>query len=156
MASIIALVFMFRIEGYSRAVFFIDWLILLMVASGARLAMRMFSEYFNFDSVVGKRIFIIGAGDAGEYLLRGLRHNKKNNYIIIGFIDDNSDKHGRKIHGVPILGGRHEITGLVKKYKVGEVVVAIPSLDAPSFSEIEKICHENNVACRKISDINLW
>lgn len=46
-SSIVALVFMFRMKGYSRAVFAIDWLILLIVASGARLAMRMFGERFN-------------------------------------------------------------------------------------------------------------
>jgi len=154
--SIIALVFMFRIEGYSRAVFIIDWFILLISASGVRLAMRMFREYFSFDSAGGKKIFIMGAGDAGEHFLRGLRYNKKLNYIPVGFLDDNIDKKGRKIHGIPILGTRYDISDLAKKYSVSEVIVAIPSLDEFMSDEIMKFCRDSGVACKKMSDITLW
>lgn len=154
--SIIALVFMFHIRGYSRAVFAIDWLILLISASGARLMMRMFREYFNFDSTGGERIFIMGAGDAGEYLLRGLKYNKKNNYIVVGFIDDNFQKRGRKIHGIPILGDRRDIGVLVKRHNVNKAILAIPSLDEVSTNEIIELFKENGIACKKMSDIILW
>ena len=155
-ASIIALVFIFHIEGYSRAVFIIDWLILLISASGVRIAMRMFREYFNFDAAGGKRIFIMGAGDAGEYFLRGLRYNKKLKYTPIGFIDDDTEKRGRKIHGVPILGTRNDIAGLAKKHSVSEMFIAIPSLDDISIKEITDICQKSGVLCREMSDVVLW
>jgi len=154
--SIIALVFLFRVEGYSRAVFIIDWLILLISASGVRLAMRMFREYFNFDSPGDKKIFIMGAGDAGEYLLRGVRYNRKLNYIPVGFLDDDIDKRGRKIHGVPIIGTRHDIPALVKKYNVSEIIIAIPSLDDISLKGITDICQKSGVVFKKMSDLVLW
>lgn len=154
--SIISLVFMFRIEGYSRAVFIIDWLILLIAVSGSRLAMRLLREYFSFISSRGKKILIMGAGDAGEYLLRGLRYNKKLNYKPIGFLDDDLQKQGRRIHGVPILGTRQDIARLMKKYDVSEVLIAIPSLDELSFEEILKICQRNNIGCKKMAELVLW
>ncbi|PIY84792.1 MAG: hypothetical protein COY77_00565 [Candidatus Omnitrophica bacterium CG_4_10_14_0_8_um_filter_43_18] len=155
-SSIIALVFLFRIQGYSRTVFVIDWLLLLTAASGARFVMRMFREYFNFDSKSGKRILIMGAGDAGEYLLRGIRYNRKLSYMPVGFIDDNLEKHGRNIHGVPIIGSRHNIPQLVKKYKIDELFLAIPSMNDASHEEIMDICSSNNIVFKKMSDIALW
>ena len=155
-ASIIALVFIFRIEGYSRAVFITDWLILLISASGVRMAMRMFREYFNFDSTGGKKIFIMGAGDAGEYFLRGLRYNKKLNSVPVGFLDDDREKKGRKIHGISILGTRYDIPELTKKYSVNEIIVAIPSLDDLMFNEIARLCRESGVVCKKMTDVALW
>jgi UDP-GlcNAc:undecaprenyl-phosphate GlcNAc-1-phosphate transferase len=155
-ASILALVFIFRIEGYSRAVFITDWLILLISASGVRMAMRMFREYFNFDSAGGNRIFIMGAGDAGEYFLRGLRYNKRLNFVPAGFLDDDREKKGRKIHGIPILGTRYDIPELIKKYSVNEIIIAIPSLEESMMEEIMKLCKDAGVACRKMTDITLW
>lgn len=155
-ASIVALAFIFRIQGYSRAVFVIDWLILLIAASGVRLAMRLFKEYFDSISRKGRNVFIIGAGDTGEYLLRGLRFNRELNYTPVGFLDDDLEKQGRKIHGIPILGTRYDLDRLAKIYNVNEAFVAISSLDEQSLKEIIEICRNSGVDCKRMSDLQLW
>jgi UDP-GlcNAc:undecaprenyl-phosphate GlcNAc-1-phosphate transferase len=156
MTSMVALAFMFNLRGYSRAVFIIDWLILLIAVSLVRFAMRLFREYFYFASGTARKVFIMGAGDAGEYLLRGIKYNKKLNYAVAGFLDDNPDKYGRKIHGVEIIGTSADIPALAKKYNVSEVLVAIPSLQEAAFEAILQTCERNGIACRRMSELELW
>jgi FlaA1/EpsC-like NDP-sugar epimerase len=137
-------------------VFIIDWLILLIAVSVVRFAMRLFREYFNFSSANAKNILIMGAGDAGEYFLRGIKYNKKLNYAVVGFLDDDTNKHGRKIHGVEILGTSKDMVSLAKKYKVSEILVAIPSIDNALFNNIMEICQKNDIVCKKMSELELW
>ena len=155
--SVVALAFIFRFLGYSRAVFIIDWLIFLIAVSAARLAIRFFREYFfRIVSPQARKILIMGAGDAGEYLLRGLKYNRKLKYTAVGFLDDNENKNGWKIHGIPILGTRKDIPALAEKYKLTEVVVAIPSLSDASFAQLVDICSKSGINCRKMSELALW
>ncbi|MEK6654910.1 MAG: glycosyl transferase, partial [Thermodesulfobacteriota bacterium] len=87
--SVLFLTFIFRFKEYSRAVFFIDWLILLFLVTGSRLSFRILGEFFGRLSQKGAdNILIFGAGDAGEAVIREIKRNKSLNYNPIGFIDD--------------------------------------------------------------------
>ncbi len=152
--SVMTLVLLFRFQGYSRALFFIDWLILLVAVSGIRVVLRIFSEVFvNFSKEGKKDVFIMGAGDAGELLLRELRRNKVLNLKPIGFLDDNPTKFDKKIHGIPILGSRQDIAKLTNKYKIAEIIVAISSLTEEARAEILYSCEKANVTCRWMTEI---
>ncbi len=112
-----------RFEGYSRAVFVADAIITLLLAGGLRLAIRLaFSFHHGYDFaaeskgiVTKKKCLIIGAGDAGEQILREILGNKKLYYDVIGFIDDDPAKKGRSIHNVRVLGSVSEIPSIAKK-----------------------------------------
>ena len=145
--SVVVVTMVFRFEGYSRAVFIIDWMVLLLSVSGVRLAIRVFKEYLGawVDSG-GKRLLIVGAGDAGEIALREIKNNSTLGYFPLGFIDDDLQKLGRKIHGVPILGTRQELHSFVKKYAIEEILVAIPSAEPVKFAHIVSDCRKTGVS----------
>lgn len=151
--SIIFLTFAFRFKDYSRTVFFIDWLLLLLLVSGSRISFRILGELFSRAREKGKNILIFGAGDTGEMVIREIKRNASLNYNPVGFIDDDPAKIGNKIQGISVLGSRNKILQLVKTQRVEELIIAIPSLDIRDLSEIVKICREGSVSYRKIKGI---
>ena len=75
-----------------------------------------------------KPVLIYGAGDAGEMLVREIKHSPHSEYKLVGFIDDNVDKIGKMIHGVPIIGGAGDLKKIIPAHNVEEIVICIPSL----------------------------
>ena len=142
----------FRFESYSRAVFFIDWMLLLLGVSGVRVAVRMIKEYLGaWVQSDGKRLLIMGAGDAGEIALREIRNNPTIHYTPIGFIDDDRSKLGREIHGIPVMGTRMELSTVVLQHKVEEILVAIPSANKGSLGQILQDCRETGISTQILS-----
>ena len=141
--GVVLVTMVFRFEGYSRSVFVIDWMVLLLTVSAVRVLVRLIEETLSsWAEKRGKRLLILGAGDAGEMALREIRNNSQLGYVPIGFVDDNRDKWGRSIHGVPILGSRPQLGAIVKKYHVQEILVAVPSADRATLKSILKDCRE--------------
>ena len=111
---------------YPRSVVIIDALLLVCLLGGLRLAWRMVSYFTHVARVRGgRRVLIIGAGDAGDMIVREMR--KGGIYQPVGFVDDDPSKIGRSIHGVKVLGTRADIPTIVAATKPAEALVAIPS-----------------------------
>jgi UDP-GlcNAc:undecaprenyl-phosphate/decaprenyl-phosphate GlcNAc-1-phosphate transferase len=151
--SMISFTLLFRFQDFSRAVFFLDWLILLVLVSGSRILFRVLGELFINVGKEGRNVLIFGAGDAGEMAIREIKRNKTLNYNPVGFIDDDPSKFGYKIQGVPVLGSRDLIKDIVLAQNIEEVIIAVPSLDAGIFHDIVKICRDCGVSYRKIKGI---
>ena len=90
-----------------------------------------------------KRIMLVGAGNAGQMLLRDAQVSQKQKVSICCIIDDNSNKWGRHIGGVPVVGGRDSILANVAKYKVDAIFVAIPSVSLEEKRQILNICKDS-------------
>jgi UDP-GlcNAc:undecaprenyl-phosphate GlcNAc-1-phosphate transferase len=139
--SVAAMTMLFRFELFPRTVFAVDWMLLLLLVSGVRVLIRGIHEsLFSLSDTKGKRVVIVGAGDAGEMVLRELRKNARIGYLPVGFFDDDPEKQGRRIHGVPVLGGRDKIVELVEQLQIDQIMVAIPSAKAESLEGIVRIC----------------
>ncbi|MBI4057430.1 MAG: polysaccharide biosynthesis protein [Elusimicrobia bacterium] len=111
-----------------RSIPILDFAISFLLIGGFRCSKRIYLSYTRYHSNGGrKRTLIVGAGDAGEQLLRSLLHVKMNPYAVRGFVDDNPFKRGCSIHGFPILGSRQEIPQLVYKWKIETLLIALPS-----------------------------
>ena len=151
--SIIVFIYLSRFQGHSRAVFFIDWGLLLVLVAGIRLLFRGLREYFSRIRPGGRRVLIMGAGDAGEMLLRELRNNPRLDYLPVGFLDDDPDKVGREIAGVPILGPREVIVREVRRRRIDEVLVAIPSAEPDLLEDILRFCKDAGVPFQRLSSI---
>ncbi|MCF0136584.1 MAG: polysaccharide biosynthesis protein [Lachnospiraceae bacterium] len=91
---------------------------------------------------VSSRVMLIGAGQAGQMILRDMHSAKELNDRVVCIIDDLPNKWGRTIDGVPIVGGRDDILTTVEKYKVDKIVLAIPSATAENRRDILSICQE--------------
>jgi FlaA1/EpsC-like NDP-sugar epimerase len=112
--------------GYSRSIIVIDSALLIVLLAGLRMSKRMLLQLLRRRGE--KRVLIVGAGDAGEMIAREMQHEACG-YEPIGFIDDDRTKAGQQIHGVPVLGGRADLTRIVRELEPHEVLVAMPSVD---------------------------
>ncbi len=151
--SVFLIQMVFHPSIYIRFIFTLYWLIALVLVSGSRVAMRIFFEYITTSIPRQKRILIIGAGDAGEMLLRSIRNNRQLDYEPIGFLDDDQKKIGKRIHGVPVLGDRHILSELVMKEKIEEVFVAIPSANLEQMKGILEKCQQSQVPYRFVESV---
>jgi len=90
----------------------------------------------------GKRTFIIGAGEAGEQLLRQLLHEPRRTLRVVGLVDDDPDTHGRSLHGVRVLGGTVALPQLAAAHRVQLLVIAVPSATRAELQRIVERCVE--------------
>lgn len=88
------------------------------------------------------RAMVIGAGSAGRIVVRELRNSAEATARPVCVIDDNSNKWGRTMEGVPIVGGRDSILEAVRKYHVDQILLAIPTASAKDRRDILNICKE--------------
>ena len=98
---------------YPRSIYLIDSLLLVALLGAVRLARRAWHEARM--SARGKTVLVIGAGDAGEMIVRDMLHNPDNDYQPVGFVDDDPAKRGERIHGVPVLGNRADLARIIEK-----------------------------------------
>ena len=98
------------------------------------------------DRKIGDRIMVIGAGSAGQMLIKELHNSDKLVSKVCCVIDDNPNKRGRQIEGVDIVGNRHDIVNMAEKYNISRIIYAIPSNRPEERSAILNICKETN--CR--------
>lgn len=95
------------------------------------------------------RVLIVGAGEAGQLLAwRFQNHKEGENYEIVGFVDDDPEKQGMRVHGIPVLGDRHAIPQLVARHQVGLIIIAIYNISGADFRAILDICEETPAAIK--------
>lgn len=127
--------------GFPRSIFVLDCVLSFCLVAGIRFVTRLLRE--KFRPVIGsklKRAIIVGAGEAGVMVLREARINPKANIEIIGFIDDDRNKKNYRIQGVSILGTCSDISLVVEKYGIDEVIIAIPSANGEVIRGIISNC----------------
>ena len=96
-------------------------------------------------------MLIYGAGDAGELLLRELLNNRELSYAPVGFMDDDSTKHGKLIHGFRVFGGNGLLPKIISDHHVEQVLISTPRISAARIAEILSECDARNVELRRLS-----
>jgi len=109
--------------NYPATALVVDSLLLIFFMGGVRLIRRAHREVSRL--IPEKRILVYGAGDAGEMIVRDIRNNGSYEYELAGFIDDDSRKVGRRIHGVKVLGTRAALAHVMATEKIDMILVAI-------------------------------
>ena len=112
---------------YPRAVIILTGLLTLGSLSGIRLTVRWLREWQQTIEPTARRVLIVGAGNAGELLLRDLQTNPSYQYRPVAFVDDDSVKQKANIHGVPVMGTIADIKKAAERIQAQEIIVAIPS-----------------------------
>jgi FlaA1/EpsC-like NDP-sugar epimerase len=145
-----------------RSVPFLDWLVSLFLVGGIRFAARWSAEArvrtARNHSRLGasrtdRRVLVMGAGDAGAMIVREMKANPQLGLVPAGFVDDNPAKLGAVIHGVPVLGSREHIPGLVAERDIDELIIAMPTAPGRAIREVVSICREVHLPCRTIPGI---
>jgi FlaA1/EpsC-like NDP-sugar epimerase len=160
---ILAILFIHRFQGFPRSVFIIDAFLTFIFVGGIRVAIRIVlaekekgaSALFHLNPFAAKhatkprkRLLIIGAGDAGEKMLREIRDNSRLNYEVVGFLDDDQKKKGMKIHGVPVLGPIPKIHKLAFHDSMDEILIATPSASTRQMRRIIQACEGTGLKTR--------
>lgn len=98
-----------------------------------------------------RRVMVIGAGSAGQMILRDLKNSSDAGAVPVCIIDDNDNKWGRLMDGVPIVGGRDHILQMAVKYKIDQILFAIPAASKEDKRDILNICKETDCELKSLS-----
>jgi UDP-GlcNAc:undecaprenyl-phosphate GlcNAc-1-phosphate transferase len=149
-ASVLALLFAFRFEGFSRAVFVLDAMIFFLMLAGSRMAFRLFRQMIPAPAGAGRRVLIYGAGDAGELLLREMRNNLRLQYTPVGFVDDDPLKKGKVLHGLKVYGGNGHLRRVCEEQQVEEVLISSSKLPDDRVRELLRDCEEARITLKRM------
>lgn len=149
--SVLAILALYRFEGFSRAVFALDGLLLFVMIAGSRLTFRLFRRLLpTARTRHGRRVLIYGAGDAGELLLREILNNPELDYAPVGFVDDDPLKKGKVIHGLPVFGGNGMLGAVCKERRIEEVLISSRKISDERVREIKRDCEAARVKLKRL------
>lgn len=152
--SFLGLFLLNYLENVPRSIFIIQWFLLLVGLGGGRFAYRLYRDnYMNVSTLSEKRKFktlVVGAGYAGQQLLRDIKNDIHSEVFVVGLIDDDFNKRGKIIHGVKVLGNIADLSQVAKKTEAAQVVIAIPSMTKEQMSRIIVACDNTNLIVRTI------
>ena len=126
-----------------RSFFLVSFAALCAEELGIRLSYRVVISLFgNHSRKAAKRIMIVGAGTSGSVILKEMTTSSLVNGCVVCFVDDDKNKAGKFLNGVPVAGNRNDIPRLAEEYKIDEIYIAIPSASAKERKAIIEICRE--------------
>ena len=148
-ATAAAIVLVTRLDFVPRSVFVFYVFLLPVLLGGPRAAYRWFREH-RLYARAGSRVLVVGAGQAGELLVRDLLRDSRWTYQPVGFVDDDPGKRGREIQGVRVLGTVDDIPALVERLAVECLLIALPAAKAAAMRRIVSICEASGLPFRTL------
>ena len=140
------------ISYYVMGAFF-QYLMILGVRFSYRFYLSTRPSAVRRQDKSAPRILLVGAGNAGQTILRDLHKAKELNGRVLCIIDDNPNKWSRYIDGVPIVGGRNDIPRMVEKYKIDKIFVCVPSASETERRKILRICRDTGCELKNLPGI---
>ena len=139
-----------RLESVPRTVLMIYPAALALLLGAPRLAYRYWkdSRFELLERVPAKRVLVLGAGRAGEALLRELAHD--NRYRPVGLLDDNTALRGARVHGVPVLGALDRLPDLARESAAEMLLIAMPSASNAQMRRAVELCEQAGVPFRTV------
>jgi FlaA1/EpsC-like NDP-sugar epimerase len=138
-----------RMQDVPRSVFPLYAILLTLLLGGPRLLYRWHKDHQLYVTS-GKRALIVGAGEAGETLVRELLRDRGRGYQPVGFVDDDVEKKGREIHGVRVLGRVKNIPTLAQRMGIDLILIALPSATSREMRRIVGVCEQAGVPMRTL------
>lgn len=99
------------------------------------------------------RVLIVGAGAAGNLLVKEIRNSDHVSKRVMCIVDDDKSKEGSYLHGVKVMGNRQNIPDLVKQYRIDEIIIAMPSAPAKEIKEILDVCKETGCDLKRLPGV---
>lgn len=146
LGAFVAVVYLLQID-IPRSVAIASGALAAALAGGLRVAPRLGREIWHCPSG-GRRVLVVGAGRAGEALVREMQRLPELRLDPVGFVDDLALKWGSRIHGVPVLGGPAALRNLVRRHGVDEIILAVPSATGVQMRRLVQCCQSAGVPYR--------
>ncbi|MEJ7804616.1 MAG: nucleoside-diphosphate sugar epimerase/dehydratase [Telluria sp.] len=138
-----------RVDGVPRAVLFLYPFVLVGLLGTPRLLYRAWKDArSDRTDKSAMRVLILGAGSAGEALVRDLR--RAGAYAPVGFLDDAAQLRGSKLQGVPVLGQIEDVADIARETAAKLIVIAMPSIDASAMQQVVAACERSGVPFRTV------
>jgi len=150
--SVLAIFIVNRMQGIPPSVFPLYGLLLLSFLGGPRLLYRWLREHHLY-APGQKKVLVVGAGQAGEMLVRELLRDRRHGYHPLAFVDDDARKQGREIHGVRVAGPCERIPDLVTERGVEFILLAVPTASARDLRRIVELCERTPAPFRMLPRI---
>lgn len=137
-----------HLSMYGRSVFIIDFCVLTTFLIGYRVLLKKWFSKHPASGTNGepKRVIIWGAGDAGALCLRYLQMHPSRAYQVLGFIDDDPQKRGKRLSGIKVLGNRHHLPMIAKLYRIQEIYLSIPSASTQEINQMLEASYQEGLA----------
>jgi FlaA1/EpsC-like NDP-sugar epimerase/lipopolysaccharide/colanic/teichoic acid biosynthesis glycosyltransferase len=138
-----------------RTVPLIDGLLTGLAVGGLRFGLRGLYHWHHEcrDAIGGRRVLVVGAGEAGVMAVREMRANPQLDMEPVAFVDDDPAKVGTHIQGLPVVGDSDHIPELVQRFQVQRTIVAIPSVPLKRQREIVAVCEQTGVTTHKLPGV---
>ena len=147
-------IFMFnRLAFVPRSVFVLYGILLALFLCGSRIGYRIVKDR-NFSTTVETKALIVGAGAAGEQVVRDLLRNVSRQFDPIAFVDDDPAKWNKDIHGIRVAGSCDSIPDICTRWNVGLILIAVPSANDKQMQRIVHLCESTNVEFRTLPAIH--
>jgi FlaA1/EpsC-like NDP-sugar epimerase len=132
-------------KGFPRSIFLIDYALSLIFVGGFMISKRVYLHDKRYPLLEQKRTLVIGAGNAGEQIVRDMKRTKDSLYLPIAFIDDDPVKKKVIIHGIKVRGNREDIPEIVRRLEVEMAVIAMPSVPSKEIRDIVSYLHQAGI-----------
>lgn len=143
-----------QIDHFSRSVFILDWILLFSIMAASRLVWRIYREaHITPRNTNGPRTIIVGAGEPGILLLKEIRIQPDSPYNVVGFVDDDPEKQGMQLNGLPVLGDTLKLSELTRNYGIEKVIIAMPEVNGKELRTIIRRCKMAGVQFKILPDI---
>ncbi|HXG87703.1 MAG TPA: hypothetical protein VNJ02_05140 [Vicinamibacterales bacterium] len=134
--SILIAAYVYRFEGFSRAVFIIDAMLLFGAVVGTRASFRAMGDLAHVRRKQTRRVLVYGAGASGQMLIREMRANQAWNMRPIGFLDDDPIKRSRYVMGVLVQGSLDDLPHILSKHDIDEIVISAAAISEEREAQI--------------------
>ncbi|NCA71657.1 MAG: polysaccharide biosynthesis protein, partial [Sphingobacteriia bacterium] len=149
---VVALFILNRIESVPRSVPVLFLGLQVILLAGPRLLYRWIKDH-RLSLPAGQRVLIVGAGRAGEMLVRDMLRDASRAYFPAGFVDDKPRRQGAEVHGVPILGPTEALPEIVERHAVDLVLLAVPSATAKEMRRLVELCERAGRPFRTVPEL---
>lgn len=143
-----------RVGSEVVSVLLVDVMLTTMGVAGVRFGFRALRQYVAARRQGQRRVLICGSGSHEMHLLRHLRQTPGIGWTVVGFVDDDEDRHGYRAQGVEVLGGPEDLGHLCSDHDIDEVIVPRKTTTTEERRDVRELCREAGVACRYF-DISL-
>lgn len=151
--GVVAVSFFLR-SSLPRSIIILAWAFTIILVGGSRFIWRLYIERRKGNgAVTGRRALIIGAGDAGALVARELAKSRHIDLRPVGFIDDDPAKKNLSLLGIPVLGNRNDIPGVVDQNSIDEIIIAMPSAEGQAIREIVGICRTTRASIKVLPGV---